>query len=185
MPSKPHIYIQSSKIEYGVHKINNQGKNEYKPHLHSRTGEQYTHVKLPTMKNRTKVHGDQAFKFGIDSNGIDLDAREAYIQVPADCITEAYNKDLNMRQWYFNNPEAQWNVYFKAQRNPQTRSWDKPEVKKIGIQELMRLFPDTQEKALKISPKRKKRDIQKKLEKDIADKSVEKSKSTPNIGRDR
>lgn len=185
MASKPHVYIKPNTIEYGEFKINKNGKREFKPHLHSKTGERYTHIKLPTVKNRTKAHGDQAYTFGKDSNGIDLDSREAYIQVPADCITAAYNKDLDMKQWYFNNPDARWNVYFKAERDPKTRTWDKPDVKKIGIQELMRLFPDSQEKAFKISPKRKKRDIQKKLEKDAVDKSIKKAKSTPDLGRDR
>lgn len=185
MASKPHVYIKPNTIEYGEYKINKDGKREFIPHLHSTKGDRYTRIYLPTVKNRTKVHGDQAFKFGYDSNGIDLDARKAYIQVPADCITAAYNKDLDMKQWYFNNPNAEWNVYFKAGRDPKTRTWDKPDKVKIGIQEIMHIFPDTQEKAFKISPKRKKRDIQKKLEKDPVDKSIQKTKSTPDLGRDR
>lgn len=185
MPSKPHVYLPKGSVEYGVYKMDKKGKNEYIQHLHSKTGDPYTHVKLPNLKKRTKTHGEQAYRFGIDKNGIDLDQREAYIQVPADCITHAWNKDINMLQWYFNNPDATFNVYFKAQYNRETHTWDKPAKPKIGIQEIMRMFPDTQEKALKISPKRRKRDIQKKQEKDVKEQAKERTKPTRTADRER
>lgn len=167
MSSKAHVYIPPNRIERGKYIFTPEGQRKFVFYRHSkRPDELYTHVKLPTMKQREKAHGENAYRFGTDSHGIDLDAREAYIQIPSECMTQAWDKSLNLMQWYFNNPNAHFKVYFKAQHNPLDHTWDKPDVPVIGVNEICRMFPDNKEKALQVHPKRKKREVQKAPEKE-------------------
>lgn len=179
----PHIYIKDSDIIYGEWKMQRgQALRQFEFFYDSRASAEqiadgkatrYVRIKIPTLENRQKAHGDDAYKFGIDENGIDRDDknRKPYIQIPFDELqkvcTSAKDKLMtngfkeeevnNLKIWYINNQnkddrQAQFTTYFKALRydvprgNPLYNKFDKPQSKKgVTFWDLQKIFPKNQE----------------------------------------
>lgn len=161
MPSSPHIYISSRQIKYGQYttdKTTNERVWSKYQHtiLKQKDGTPLpmSRIYLPVLTKREKVHGEKALSFGVDKNGIDLDSRQCYIQVPVAEIKDLSKSTKNgkaLKVIYFNNPNAKFTVYFEAKKydvdrnHPNWNHYDNPEKIKVGVNELLKSFPTTKE----------------------------------------
>lgn len=193
MPTSPHAYINNRQIKHGQYGRNKEtGEREFQLYRHTsitdKNGEKIrmVHIMLPNLAKRMKVHGKDAIAFGKDSNGIDRDARSAYIQIPLVELKE-YKKfnqgkeeKSNLKVWYFNNPNMRVNVYFESQKYDVERghsNWnkfDKPERVQIGVRELMCIFPTTREQLRALASQKKDKEISNKEISQQIDKGVAK-----------
>lgn len=162
---KRKIFLTSGQIEYGrvvfdketkqkewkpYEYVNNKGKGDEQQYKDGRPL-LYVHIKIPNMRFRETCHGDKAFSFGTQ-DGINLDARQAYIQIPLPCLVN-YTQSVLMElpqlndgmSWFVNNPHAEFTVYFKANRlgtlpNGKGNFEKLPKVV-ITTQDLYRIYP--------------------------------------------
>ena len=183
MPSKPHVYVSERQLKYGryVRDGNNERKFQNYTHTRLKTSDgqpvPMVHVMLPSQDKREKIHGDKAHSFGLDKNGIDLDTRRAYIQVPAAKVYDVSKgaKDSKgrskMKVIYIDDKDARFNVYFEGQKTPDGR-FDRPEKANIGVKELQHVFPSTRDEVKKLR-------TQKTQDKDGPQKAQSKERKAP------
>ncbi|WP_289220693.1 MULTISPECIES: hypothetical protein [Erysipelotrichaceae] len=145
------VYIKSNLVEYTNTVYSKElGRNIHPQITHSKVKEagkdylkKYVRVKLPKAEERD-------YHFPPDSNGLERDNRECYIQMPRACCLPICIKLPNNRVDYAkvrrlnpshpeNNPE--FTVYFKSNRDPVTGQFDKPEKCKIQFSDFTKVFP--------------------------------------------
>lgn len=186
----PHVYFSRQMLKA---KYKDPKTNEYRDYEHSRaTGKDgkpllMYRILLPSANHRE-------FQFEKDVNGIDINSRKAYIQVPRDAVHDT--KIAQKKVMYMDCETSTWTVYFESQRlrdadghpifTPDGKNqFDKPVPVKLNRKQMAEIF-DTklirEKKKVVTVEKDVKKTTQKELSKEI-NKNVEHKhkKSDPDL----
>ena len=189
----PHVYFSRQMVKA---KYKDPKTLEYRDYKHSRaTGKDgkpllMYRILLPSANHRK-------LQFPKDVNGIDVNSRKAYIQVPRDAVHDT--KIAHKKVMYMDCETSTWTVYFEAQRLRDAdghpiftadgkNQFDKPVPVKLNRKQMAEIF-DTKlirEKKKEVSVEKDvKKTTQKEKTKNI-DKNVEqkqKNKPDPEMER--
>lgn len=148
---RSHIYVTSEHI---VRKLDpKKGRLVRYEFNHTKQIDKETGRPTRMYQLRIPASSDRKYQFGVDSNGIDRDSREAYIQVPKNAlvaIKKHEGKPCKGKYILFLDSQPTFTVYFKSKcigREKGVNQFDKVDKAVIDSKTLMQIFPVKLEKS--------------------------------------